>query len=647
MILLLLAVLAAAPASGPAASREIASPDGHVVVQVSVESGRPRYSVRLRGTEVLKPSPLGLRLAATDFTSGVKLGPAAPVETVKQTYALAHGKRRSVSYEARRGTVSLADKSGTLLEVLFHVANDGVAFRYRIPRLGGRATVSAEDTGFAFPEGTRVWMHPMHDAKTGWMRTFPSYEAHYVADAPAGTPSPEKAGWCLPALFKAGDKAWALVTETDADGQYVAARLRRESPGGLYSIGFPDPQEQRGEIDPVSPTIEAPFASPWRVIIVGETLRPIVESTLVTDLARPPAVEAPPFVKPGRSAWSWLQLDDKSCVLPVQLEFVDFAAKMGWEYLLVDALWDQQIGWEGIEQILARGKEKGVGIWLWYNSNGPWNDAPQTPKDRMYEPGVRKAEMARLQKAGVKGIKVDFLGGDKQSSMQYYLDVIKDAGDHGLMINFHGATLPRGWERTYPHLMTMEAVKGMEFAGFEQVNADEQPKHCAILPFTRNVVGPMDFTPTVFNPRMRANTRRTSDAFELALSVLFESGVQHLGLTPPEVEKAPAFVVEALKALPATWDDVRFLDGYPGRYAVVARRAGSDWWIAGINGAATAQDVSLDLSFAGAEVEGAVIADGDGGRGFALRKFAAPSSSPFGTSLPGLGGFLIRVSGKP
>ena len=344
------------------------------------------------------------------------------------------------------------------------------------------------------------------------------------------------------------------------------------------------------------------------------------------------------------AAWSWLQLDDASCTLPVQKEFLELAARLGWEYLLVDALWDKQIGWDGIRELVRLGREKGVGIWLWYNSNGTFNDAPQTPKDRMHERSVRREEMARLRDAGVRGIKVDFMGGDKQATMTLYLDILKDAAEHGIMVNFHGATIPRGWERTFPHLMTMEAVKGMEFAGFEQRNADEQPEHAAILPFTRNAIGPMDFTPTVFSRKMRLFERRTSDAFELALAVLFESGVQHMGLTPREVSEAPEFVVEMLKAIPPAWDDVRFVDGYPGRDVVLARRSGETWFVAGINGTAEPRPMTLDLSFVGSAVNGAMVSDDAGGQGFARRALSGEPAGRFAITVPPRGGFLMALS---
>ncbi len=641
----IVATLALAASATAAPGHEIASPDGRIRVRVGVERGIPSYDILLEGRSALASSPLGLRMRRADLASGLTLRGAGPVERFREDYTLAHGKRRRVRSEANRRAVTFAGARGAALEVVFHVSNDGVAFRYVVRQAvdDGHEVVESEETGFALPEGTLAWMHPMHDAKTGWSRVNPCYEDRYAIGVPAGTSSPHAAGWAFPALFKT-PTGWVLLTESDLDEGYLAARLRQHAAGGLYRVGFPQPAEHRGEVDPVAPTVRLPFVSPWRVIVLGSTLGPIVETTLVTDLARPSAVQDASFVAPGVASWSWLQLDDASCTLPVQKEFLEMAARLGWEYLLVDARWDAQIGWDGIRELVRLGREKGVGIWLWYNSNGSFNDAPMTPKDRMHEPSVRREEMARLRQVGVRGIKVDFMGGDKQATMALYLDILKDAADHGIMVNFHGATIPRGWERTFPHLMTMEAVKGMEHAGFEQRNADEQPEHSAILPFTRNAIGPMDFTPTVFNRKMRRFDRRTTEAFELALAVLFESGVQHMGLTPRDLSEAPEFVVEMLKAIPPAWDDVRFLDGYPGRDVVLARRSGETWFVAGINGTGLPRPMALDLGFVGSTVSGLMVSDDADGEGFARHALSREPVGRFAVTVPPRGGFLMALA---
>jgi len=497
------------------------------------------------------------------------------------------------------------------MQIIFQISNDGVAFRYAFPGDSEKTySIKEEKTTFAFEPNTVSWLHPMQPGKSGWSRTQPSYEEHYIIEKPVGTRSPMSEGWCLPALFKTEDDIWVLICDSDVDESYCAVRLARDSTGGVYKVAFPHPEEHRGKIDPVQPTITTPFKSPWRVLIVGDNLKAIVESTLMTDVAKDCEYPNTDFIKPGRAAWHWLRYGDESATLPVAESFLDFASKMKWQYILIDATWDTLIGYEKIAEFIKKAAGKNVGVILWYNSNGPWNDAPMGPKNKMHEKTIRREEFAKLKEMGVKGVKVDFFGGDKQATMKLYLDIFKDAADYGILVNCHGATIPRGWQRTYPNLVTMEAVKGMEYCTFEQRNANLQPQHCCILPFTRNVIGSMDFTPIVFNPRIRGVTLRTTLAFELALSVIFESGVQHFGLVPDEYELMPDFVVDYLQNVPTAWDQTRLVDGYPGKFVVIARKTGDKWYIAGINGENEKKELSLDLSFLPAETKATLITDG-------------------------------------
>ncbi|WP_410503419.1 glycoside hydrolase family 97 catalytic domain-containing protein [Hymenobacter sp. AT01-02] len=274
------------------------------------------------------------------------------------------------------------------------------------------------------------------------------------------------------------------------------------------------------------------------MLVVGNSLRPIVESTLTTDVS-PAAQSAALPAAPGKSSWSWVLLGDDKTTYDVQRRFIDYSASMGWGYCLVDALWDKQIGYDKTQELAQYARSKNVGLLVWYNSNGHWNEAPQTPTNVLFEAESRRKEFARIKQMGVAGVKIDFFGGDGQSFMNYYQDLLTDAAQAGLLVNFHGTTIPRGWNRTYPNLMTMEAVRGFEFLTFDQANTDQEPTHCAVLPFTRNAVGPMDFTPMAFS-EIRGKERRTSNAFELALSVLFQSGIQHYAEVPEGMAAQPA-----------------------------------------------------------------------------------------------------------
>jgi hypothetical protein len=371
--------------------------------------------------------------------------------------------------------------------------------------------------------------------------------------------------------------------------------LINDSASSVYSIGFADPREvfTGGGYLPVN---NKRWLTPWRIITIG-SLKTIAESTLGTDLAPAAITIDHSFIKPGKASWSWINSKDDNITFTEQQKYIDYAADMHWQYCLVDAAWDVKIGYDSIKILSDYAAKKNVGLLLWYNSAGDWNTVAYTPKDKLLTKEGREEEFSRLQSMGIKGVKIDFFGGDGQSMIQYYIDILNDAAKHKLLVNFHGATLPRGWQKTYPHLMTTEAIYGMEMVTFDQHAADVQANHCAMLPFTRNAFDPMDFTPMNLTGLTSSNcTRKTTPAFELALSVLFLSGIQHFAQAPEGMTKVSDDVKLFLKTLPDYWDDVKFLEGYPGKYAVIARRSGNRWYIAGINGEKNEKKVSLDLT---------------------------------------------------
>jgi len=636
-------------------SDSVSSPNGKIKVSFFIdEQGRPLYSVKLGGKEIIKPSAMGLVRSDGSFAEKLTLVKVSRPQKVKDSYDMLEGKKKRCVYEAVCRVWTLKNTGGETMDIIFQVSDDGLAFRYTFPPDSQKTcSVEQEKTSFAFAADTVYWLHPMQPGKSGWQQTQPSYEEHYEIEKPVGGPSPTGQGWCLPALFKTSGGTWILICDSDVDESYCGGRLANDSNGGVYRIAFPHPKEHRGEIDPVAPEIQLPFKSPWRVLIVGQTLNTIVQSTLMTDVATGCKLADCNFVKPGRAAWPWLRYGDDSSEPNTIKKFIDFASLMHWEYVLIDCDWDKNTGYEKMADIVRRASEKNVGIILWYNSNGQWNTAPMTPKNRMDERTVRRQEFALLQKMGVKGVKIDFFGGDKQATMKLYLDILKDAADFGIMVNCHGATIPRGWQRTYPNLVSMEAVKGMEYTTFDQHNADLQPQHCCILPFTRNAIGSMDFTPVVFNPVIRNSQLRTLPAFELALSVIFESGIQHFGLVPDEMQLmsakgetspkgGPDFVKEFLQKVPVVWDQTRLIDGYPGKYVVMARRNGNTWYIAGINGRNNEEKLNVDLSFLSKDKwSGSLITDGPD-RSFVKKSFEPVNSCA--VELKPYGGFVIWLN---
>lgn len=639
---LIMAVLFWQAGSVMAQTNTVVSPDGRVKAEFFLEDGRPFYTLRLNEKPLLVKSPLGLVCADADFTENLTLKGFSKIEIVLDDYTMPLGKKSQIRYQAHRRIATLENPQGRTVEILFQVSNDGLAFRYHFPAPAGqRLTVEREATGFAFPAGTVSWLHPLHDSKTGWEKTFPSYESHYEIEKPVGLPSPYSAGWAFPALFRVKDDGWVLLSETDVDENYCGCRLGQHSDGGVYRIAFPQPNEHRGPQDPVAPSAVVPFSTPWRLVIVGQGLDAIVQSTLATDLASPSKIQDLSFVKPGRAAWSWLRYDTEGTKLPYLQEYLEMACKLGWEYMLVDADWDRIVGYEKVAELARQADERGVGLILWYNSNGDWNTAPMTPKNRMHLPQVRQEEMRRLAQMGIRGIKVDFFGGDKQATMQLYLEILKDAAQHHLLVNFHGATLPRGWQRTWPNLVTTEAVMGMEYCTFDQRNMDKQAEHCCVLPFARNVAASMDFTPVVMSRRIRGVQRVTTPAFEMALPVIFESGIQHFGLAPFEAALLPPFAVEYFKIIPTCWDQTRFVCGYPAKEVVLARQKNGRWFAAGINGEAKNKTLTLDLSFLQEDFRGILITDSSQPDQLEAKEVSAAEVRKMEITLQPQGGFVL------
>ena len=458
--------------------------------------------------------------------------------------------------------------------------------------------VQEEASGFLLPEGTTTFLCPQSKPMTGFARTAPSYETSYTLDASMGENGIGE-GYTFPCLFKINNKGWVLISETGVDSGYCASRLIGHDKG-LYSIGFPMMGENNGN-GTTAPGIPLIGETPWRTITIGETLTPIVETTIPFDLVKP-KYEASKEYKYTKGSWSWIMKMDDNTTFPVQKQYIDFSAAMGYQTILVDALWDTQIGKDKITELSRYGAEKGVGLYLWYNSNGYWNDAPQGPRGMMDNSIIRRKEMAWLKSIDVKGIKVDFFGGDKQVTMKLYEDILKDANDFGLMVIFHGCTLPRGWERMYPNFASSEAVLASENLHFGQESCNNEAINAATHTFIRNTAGSMDFGGSALNKFYnsentpnKGSKRMTSDVFALATAVLFQSGVQHFALAPNNLTDAPAWAVNFMKEVPTTWDEIRFLEGYPGKYVILARRKGTKWYIAGVNAQKETLNIKLKL----------------------------------------------------
>ena len=639
--------LVAAMTAG-AEEKRVTSPDGGLVVTVSDEGGKPVYSVSLDGNECITKSPLGVVLNFADYSTGMKMAGQAEQKTVDVDYRLRNIKRSHVNHKATVMTLPFEKEGKKAFDLVMHVSDNDVAFRYLIlpDNETQVAVVKEEKTGFSFPEGSTTFLCPQSAPMNGFARTSPSYETNYTLDDAMG-----KNGWgngySFPCLFKInneelGIKNWVLISETGVDGSYCAGRLLNKE-GGCYVMGQPQPGEMNGA-GSTSPAISLPGYTPWRTITLGESLAPIVETTIPFDVVKP-KYEAKQEAKYGRGSWSWIIGMDPSCNFDEQKRYIDFSAAMGYESVLVDALWDTQIGREKIAELARYGKSKGVALYLWYNSNGAWNDAPQGPRHLMDKSHVRRQEMAWMKSIGIRGIKVDFFGGDKQPMMQLYEDILSDANDYGLLVIFHGCTLPRGWERMYPAFAASEAVLASENLHFSQGMCDAEAKNASIHPFIRNTVGSMDFGGSTLNKFYNADNqhgsqRKTSDVFALATAIMFQSPVQHFALAPNNLDDAPSWAIDFMKNVPTTWDDVKFIDGYPGKYCIMARRTGDRWYVVGINAQESPVKLKLSLPMFAAGSQLKVYSDTPSLAG-SLKSVTLSKKQQIQISIPCNGGLVI------
>ena len=610
-IILSMLALASVWSSAWATEKSFSSPDGQLTVVVEDQNGIATYRVNLGTTEFIGSSPLGVNTNMGNYTNDLTLV-GCEVTTVKESYDLRNIKKSHVDYEATEAVCSFEKNGKKVLDVIFRVSNRDVAYRYRIlPQRDTKVCViENEASGFKLPEGTTTFMCPQSRPMGGFARTSPSYETSYSLDDSMG-----KNGWgegySFPCLFHLGDKGWVLISETGVDGSYVASRLLNVD-GGLYRIGFPQAGECNGW-GSTTASVALPCETPWRTITLGTTLAPIVETTVPFDLVQQKYKASQEYIY-GKGSWSWIIGMDSSCNYDEQKRYIDFSAAMGYQTVLIDALWDKQIGYEKMAELAAYGKSKGVGLFLWYNSNGTWNDAPQSPIGKMDKSRERRAEMAWMKSIGIRGIKVDFFGGDKQNMMQLYEDILSDANDFGILVIFHGCTLPRGWEKMYPNYAASEAVLASENLHFGQGACDAEAMNATIHTFIRNTVGSMDFGGSTLNKFYNADNKRgthrvTSDVYALATAVLFQSAVQHFALAPNNLTDAPAWAIDFMKDVPTTWDDVKFIDGYPGKYAIIARRAGDHWFIVGVNAQDEPVKKNIDLSLYGKGAELLVYSD--------------------------------------
>ena len=581
----------------------VSSPNGSLVVTVSDAEGKLSYTATLDGKQMLAPSALGLQTSLGDLTKELSIV-NSQLLTVANSYSMRGTKASKVDYKANALTINLQNKDGVKFSILFQVSDNDIAYRYQMPRQTirrreyKRVRILSEVSGFNFPEGTTTFISPQIGPETGWEQTKPSYEEGYSNDAPMGKASQYGHGYIFPALFHL-PTGWALVSETGVTSGYCGSHLSDYQAGSGYTVAYPDKGENNGFGTDFA-AIPLPGETPWRTITLGSTLKPILETTISYDVVEP-RYQASTDYKAGRYTWSWLIGQDNSINYDDQVRFIDLASAMGFEYCLVDNWWDQNIGRERIAELSKYAKSKGVHLLMWYNSNGFWNDAPQTPRNCMNTAIAREKEMSWLESIGVKGIKVDFFGGDKQQTMQLYEDILSDANRHGLQVVFHGCTVPRGWEKMYPNFVASEAVLASENLFFGEGATISEGFDLTLHPFCRNATASMDWGGIIMNKFMSTDnksrhSRKTTDIFELASGITMQTSVQCVAMQPNNLQELPQFEMDFLRELPTTWEETRFIDGYPGKYVVMARKAtNGKWYIAGLNAQKEPLALTLDL----------------------------------------------------
>lgn len=511
---------------------------------------------------------LGLDRQDHIFKDHLALIETSPVKPVHEDYTVVHGKKKHCVNDGNDRVASFKNSKGGVLNVRVRAYNDGFCFRYEFPeKTAGRFVINDELTYFEIPETADRWLQ----------RFIISYEGEF----PHQKDQIQQGEWGYPALFQFnGQNCWALITEAGIDGTFCATKLNNKENANRYKLTFPAMTDGNGTGE-VCPTVGMPWRSPWRMAIIGQ-LGDLVSSTLVDDVCEPSKLESTDWIKPGVASWIYWAYNHGTKDYKKVCAYIDLAVEMGWPYVLFDWEWDEMSNGGDLTKAVAYARNKGIEVWIWINSGGAHNRVSATPRDLLITHEARMKTFQWLSELGVCGVKVDFFESDKQDMMQYYIGILEDAAQYRLMVNFHGCTIPRGWTRTYPHLMSMEAVYGAEQYNNSPRMTEIAAQLNTVLPFTRNVVGPMDYTPVAFTDSQHPHT--TSYAHELALSVVFESGITHMADRPEGFAALPAAAKEFLSHVSADWDNTTLLDGYPEKNIVIEREKNDTLYIAGLNG---------------------------------------------------------------
>jgi hypothetical protein len=582
------------------------------------------YANKSKINEIIPQIKLGFVRSDQDFSTNLKFLKVSKPLLINEQYTVLHGKKSQCSNSGNEITVNFDNQGKAKMNLIIRAYNDGVAFRYEFPEKEGSFVIKDELTSYQIPKATKRWMEKWDMAN----------EALYnpIKD------SSIQQTWSYPALFSASDSCWFLVHEAGLDRSYCGSKLSNVADKSSYKITFPDPND--GDGDP-NPTITLPWKSPWRVFIIGN-LADIVESTLIEDVSPASVLTKTDWIKPGLASWNYWSSNHGTQDYKIVCKFADLAATMGWPYTLLDWEWDRMGNGGNLDDAIKYITSLGVKPLMWYNS-GAFKWVRSTPVDRMQTHENRMAEFAKLKKMGVAGVKIDFFLSEKQSMVKYYLDILDDAAQFEIMVYFHGCVVPRGWARTYPHLMTYEGIRGAEWYNNGPEFTTTAPEHNTTVPFTRNVLGSMDYTPVTFTNSQFPHI--TSYAHELALSVVFESSIQHMADRPEGYLSLPDEPKNFLRDVPTAWDNIKFISGYPGRDVIIARQKGNNWYVGGISGENREKTKKIDLSFlqSGIKYKLTLIADGEHDKDFSVQHLVVDKSSTIEVKMLRRGGFAASL----
>lgn len=614
----------------------VVSPNGKIEVELlsGQDAGASGWYLKLnyintgQTSEAIPQIALGLSRSDQDFLKDLKLIKTGKAVAVEEQYTAIHGKRSQCSNSAIERVFYFENPGKAKMNIIVRAYNDGLAFRYEFPEGEGSYVVLDEFTSYSIPPAAKRWLEKWNPANEGLYSTMNDDNVQQ--------------GWCYPALFNAADDAcWYLIHEADVDRNYCGSKLSNTDEKSKYKITFPDKRDGNG-LGESQPEISLPWKSPWRVVVMGG-LADVVESTLVDDVSTPSVLKNADWVKPGLVSWNYWSSNHGTKDFRIVCDFADLAASMDWPYTLLDWEWDEMSNGGDLNDALEYIHSIGVKPLMWYNSGGPHTGVPSTPRDRMLTHENRVEEFTKLRKLGVAGVKIDFFESEKQDMIKYYLDILDDAADFEMMVYFHGCLVPRGWARTYPHLMTYEGVRGAEWYNNGPDLTTTAPEHNTILPFTRNVIGSMDYTPVTFTNSQYPHI--TSYGHELALGVVFESALQHMADRPSGYYDLPFAARNFLKELPNAWDDTKFVDGYPGRSITIARRKGDTWYVGGLSSERFERNrtVSFDFLQEGLKYKLTLISDGKHDKDFDVKHMVVDKSGSLNIRLLRRGGFAARI----